>query len=142
MSYSIEFNPEAIADLAKIDRTNQLRIARKIKWLGENFEQITPLSLTGNLSSFFKLRIGDYRAIYTIARSQKNIIIHQIGHRREIYASLLAIAPLSNPKNHDRLSTKIKQRSPTQYLKITIAIPQKLKSDRALFKLFGQLRLI
>lgn len=85
MSFSIEFNPEAIADLAKIDRTNQLRIARKIKWLGENFEQITPLSLTGNLSSFFKIRIGDYRAIYTIVQSQKNIIIHQIGHRREIY---------------------------------------------------------
>ena len=64
MSYSIDFTSEAIADLAKIDRTNQIRIARKIKWLGENFEQITLLSLTGNLSSFFKLRIGDYRVIY------------------------------------------------------------------------------
>jgi len=52
MSYSIDFTSEAIADLAKIDRTNQIRIARKIKWLGENFEQITPLSLSGNLSSF------------------------------------------------------------------------------------------
>ncbi len=41
MSYSIDFTSEAIADLAKIDRTNQIRIARKIKWLGENFEQIT-----------------------------------------------------------------------------------------------------
>ena len=74
-----------IADFAKIDRTNQIRIARKIKWLGENFEQITPLLLTGNLSSFFKLRVGDYRVIYTIAQSQKSLAIHQIGYRREIY---------------------------------------------------------
>ena len=85
MSYSIDFTSEAIADLAKIDRTNQIRIARKIKWLGENFEQITPLSLSGNLSSFFKLRVGDYRVIYAIAQSQKSLTIHQIGHRREIY---------------------------------------------------------
>nr|WP_242022865.1 type II toxin-antitoxin system RelE/ParE family toxin [Pseudanabaena mucicola] len=84
-SYSIDFTSEAIADLAKIARTNQIRIARKIKWLGENFEQITPLSLSGNLSSFFKLRVGDYRVIYAIAQSQKSIIIHQVGHRSEIY---------------------------------------------------------
>ncbi|WP_345961257.1 type II toxin-antitoxin system RelE family toxin [Pseudanabaena sp. Chao 1811] len=46
---------------------------------------MTPLSLSGNLSSFFKLRVGDYRVIYAIAQSQKSLIIHQIGHRREIY---------------------------------------------------------
>jgi len=85
MSYSIEFTLEAIADLSKIDRANQLRIAKKIKWLGENFEQLTPLSLTGNLSGYFKLRIGDYRVIYTINQSEKVTTIQQIGHRREIY---------------------------------------------------------
>lgn len=85
MSYSVDFTAEAIADLAKIDHTNQIRIARKIKWLGEDFEQITPLSLSGNLSSFFKLRVGDYRVIYAIAQSQTSLIIRQVGHRREIY---------------------------------------------------------
>ncbi len=43
MSYSVEFASGAIVDLGKIDRINQVRIAKKIKWLGENFEQITPL---------------------------------------------------------------------------------------------------
>ena len=56
-----------------------------IKWLGENFEQITPIALTGNLSGYFKLRIGDYRVIYSINQSQKIITIHETGHRREIY---------------------------------------------------------
>jgi mRNA interferase RelE/StbE len=85
MSYSIEFTSEAIADIGRLDRTYQIRIARKIKWLGENFEQITSLPLTGNLSGFFKLRIGDYRVIYSINQAQQTTIIHQIGHRREIY---------------------------------------------------------
>ncbi|WP_407072932.1 type II toxin-antitoxin system RelE family toxin [Pseudanabaena galeata] len=48
-------------------------------------QQITPLSLFGNLSSFFKLRVGDYRVIYAIAQSQKSVIIHQVRHCREIY---------------------------------------------------------
>ena len=85
MSYSIAFNSEAIADLAKIDRPIQLRIARKIKWLGENFAEIIPIALTGNLANYFKLRVGDYRVIYAIDQSSKSITIHQIGHRREIY---------------------------------------------------------
>jgi mRNA interferase RelE/StbE len=85
MSYSTNFTTESITDLSKIDSNNKLRIVRKIKWLQENFEQITPIPLTGNLIGYFKLRIGDYRVIYSIDYSSKILIIHRIGHRREIY---------------------------------------------------------
>jgi mRNA interferase RelE/StbE len=85
MSYSTNFTPESITDLSKIDSNNKLRIARKIKWLQENFEQITPIPLTGDLIGYFKLRIGDYRVIYSINYSSKILIIHRIGHRREVY---------------------------------------------------------
>ena len=85
MSYSTNFTPESITDLSKIDSNNKLRIARKIKWLQENFEQITPIPLKGNLIGYFKLRIGDYRVIYSINYFSKILIIHRIGHRREIY---------------------------------------------------------
>jgi len=85
MSYSTNFTPESITDLSKIDSSNKLRIARKIKWLQENFEQITPIPLAGDLIGYFKLRIGDYRVIYSINYSSKILIIHRIVHRREIY---------------------------------------------------------
>lgn len=85
MSYSTNFTPESITDLSKIDSNNKLRIARKIKWVQENFEQITPIPLTGDLIGYFKLRIGDYRVIYSINYSSKILIIHRIGHRREVY---------------------------------------------------------
>jgi len=49
MSYSVNFTAEATADLLKIDRSNQIWIAHKIKWLGENFEEIIPLILTNDL---------------------------------------------------------------------------------------------
>lgn len=85
MNYNTSFTPESLVDLAKLAPNNKLRIARKIKWLQENFEQITPLPLTGNLIGYFKLRIGDYRVIYSIEHSSQTLIIHQVGHRREIY---------------------------------------------------------
>jgi len=58
---------------------------KKLQWLEENFEKIIPLPLTGNLSGFYKIRIGDYRVIYTFQISNKIITIHEIGHRKDIY---------------------------------------------------------
>ena len=85
MSYSVEFKPQSIKQLEKIDSTIQSRIIKKLRWLEINIKNVTPLSLTGNLSDFYKLRIGDYRVIYTLNHEEKIITIHEIGHRREIY---------------------------------------------------------
>ncbi|MEA5533051.1 type II toxin-antitoxin system RelE family toxin [Crocosphaera sp. XPORK-15E] len=40
--------------------------------------------LSANLSGLFKLRIGDYRVIYSF--DDDFITIHQVGHRRDIYS--------------------------------------------------------
>ena len=85
MSYSVSFESESITDLDNLDQVVRLRILNKIQWLSLNFEQITPLSLTGQWSGFYKLRVGDYRVIYELDLEKQLIIIVRIGHRREIY---------------------------------------------------------
>jgi mRNA interferase RelE/StbE len=85
MNYLIEYEPEALADLAKLDQFVRNRIIKKINWLAENFEQITPQPLTADLSGFFKLRVGDYRVIYEFDRAEATIFIDQVRHRREVY---------------------------------------------------------
>ena len=85
MSYSVEFTAEALANQAKLTEAVQERISKKIDWLAENFAQITPMPLSANLSGFFKLRVGDYRVIYSFNDDLKVITIYQIGHRKEIY---------------------------------------------------------
>ena len=85
MSYSIEYESEALADLEKLAPAIRKRIVNKIEWLAQNFEQITPQSLTGDWAGFYKLRVGDYRIIYQIDLSEKIIMIDVVGHRREIY---------------------------------------------------------
>lgn len=85
MPYSTELKAESIKQLEKITPTIQSRIVKKLRWLEANIENINSQSLTANLSDFYKLRIGDYRVIYTINVDKKIITVYQIGHRREIY---------------------------------------------------------
>lgn len=85
MSYTVEYETEAIDDLSKLTSLIQRRIVKKIKWLSENFDKINHQSLKGNLSNFYKFRVGDYRIIYEFDLETKVIFIDKIGHRREIY---------------------------------------------------------
>jgi mRNA interferase RelE/StbE len=85
MSYDIEFKSEAMIELETLTSTIQDRILRKIRWLSENFEELTPQALSADLSGLFKLRIGDYRVIYSFDTEARLITIHKIGHRRDIY---------------------------------------------------------
>ena len=86
MHYFIEYEQEALADLEKLTQAVRKRIVNKINWLAENFDQITPQSLTADLSGFFKLRVGDYRVIYEFSREEKIIFIDRVRHRREVYS--------------------------------------------------------
>ena len=46
--------------------------------MNENFDDIRHQGLSSNLSGLFKLRIGDYRVIYSF--DDDFITIHQVGH--------------------------------------------------------------
>lgn len=85
MTYSVEVLEEAVVDLEKLTSAAQDRILRKIQWLAENFETLTPLGLSGSLSGLFKLRVGDYRVMYSFDTDAKRIVVRQVGHRRNIY---------------------------------------------------------
>jgi mRNA interferase RelE/StbE len=85
MSYSVEFTAGAINNLSALTSIVQQRILNKIRWLSENFENISPQALSADLSGLFKLRVGDYRVIYSFDLELQQIMIHKIGHRREIY---------------------------------------------------------
>jgi mRNA interferase RelE/StbE len=80
---NIEWNEDAVKDLAKLDKPVAQRILKKINWLSGNFEKVTPEPLIGEFKGTFKLRIGDWRVIYTI--ENYTLVIQFIGHRRNIY---------------------------------------------------------
>ena len=83
--YDIRILEDASHELAHLDKPVGRRIAERVNWLASNLDDIRPEALTGDLIGLYKLRVGDYRVIYEIVRKEKTIVIHAIGHRREIY---------------------------------------------------------
>ncbi len=85
--YEIRLQDAAIRELGRLDTAVGRRIVNRIRWLAQNVNDIKPEGLTGELAGFYKLRVGDYRVIYEILLSEQTLVIHLIGHRREIYRS-------------------------------------------------------
>jgi mRNA interferase RelE/StbE len=85
MTYSVEYEPEALVSLETLTPIVRDRVVNKINWLAENFDQITPQPLTADLAGFYKLRVGEYRVIYDFNSEERIITIDKIGHRREVY---------------------------------------------------------
>ena len=83
--YSIRILKAASRELARLDKPVAKRIVERIRWLAENLDQAKPIALKGELAGLYKLREWDYRIIYEIIRKENVILIHSIGHRREVY---------------------------------------------------------
>jgi mRNA interferase RelE/StbE len=79
----IEWTEAAVKDLEKLDKLIALRILNKITWFSRSFNHLIPEPLSGEFKQTYKLRVGDWRVIYTI--EEDGIIIQSIGHRKEIY---------------------------------------------------------
>ena len=79
----VEWTEKAITDLERLDKPIAQRILGKITWLANNFERMVLEPLAVNFKGAFKLRVGDWRVVYTI--ESETIVIQFIGHRREIY---------------------------------------------------------
>jgi mRNA interferase RelE/StbE len=83
--YHIRILDAAARELATLDKPIGRRIVKRINWLAANLDDLKPEALTGDLSGFYKLRAGAYRILYEILRDEQTIVIHVIGHRRDIY---------------------------------------------------------
>ena len=83
--YQLDFTPGAKADLARLDIPIAQRILKKLKELAENFNEVKQQALTGEWQGIFKLRVGDFRILYTFDRTKREIVVHFIRHRSEVY---------------------------------------------------------
>lgn len=87
MAWRIEFDHGARAELRKLDRSVQIRIA---KYLRERIATAAnPRSLGaplhGEFESFWRYRVGDYRIICDIRDQILTVLVVKVGHRRDVY---------------------------------------------------------
>ena len=82
----IIIQPNAKKQLKNLDFTVQKRIAKFIDNLQElENPRIKGKALAGNLSGFWRYRVGDYRIICDIADIEIIIYILDISHRSKSY---------------------------------------------------------
>lgn len=82
--YKLRFDDKVIKDLRNIDKTWQSRIVSSIKTrLAEN--PYLGKKLVGDLSPYYRYRIGDYRVLYEIVDKELVIIVVKIKHRKNVY---------------------------------------------------------
>ncbi|MFJ9827024.1 type II toxin-antitoxin system RelE/ParE family toxin [Streptomyces sp. NPDC101160] len=92
MGYVTRFTPHAQRDLLKIPRTEAMRILYR---LAELQKALTEADTSGfdikalqGHSERWRLRVGDYRVVYTLEDGVLVIWVLTVGHRREVYRDL------------------------------------------------------
>ncbi|MCL4377147.1 MAG: type II toxin-antitoxin system RelE/ParE family toxin [Actinobacteria bacterium] len=79
----ILFVKTAEKELLSLNKNLGQRIFQKISLLTNDPYGQNSQKLEGNKG--YRIRIGDYRVVYTIDKENQTILIIKIGHRREIY---------------------------------------------------------
>ncbi len=92
--YTVRLLKAATRDLEKLDRTVAQQI---LEWLTKNLHETKLYPLKGDLRGLYKLREGSYRIIFEILHEEHVILVHAIGHRRDVYKQREAPDNLRKP---------------------------------------------
>lgn len=88
MAWQIEFDPDAVKDLKKLDRVVQTRIIDFLKTRLAPMDNPRAIgeALAGNkLGNYWKYRVGDWRIICDLQDGRIVVRVLRVGNRREVY---------------------------------------------------------
>ena len=82
-AYRIELRPAALRALRRIDPADLPRVRGAIELLARDPRPPASRPLRGR--DGWRLRVGDYRILYTIHDDVLRIVVVTMGHRRDVY---------------------------------------------------------
>ncbi|WP_339621178.1 type II toxin-antitoxin system RelE/ParE family toxin [uncultured Salinibacterium sp.] len=83
MAYRIEVTPAAARALERVNHQHRDRIRGAIALLAQDPRPPGARALQGLPG--FRVRIGDYRIVYTIQDDVLLVVVITLGHRRDVY---------------------------------------------------------
>jgi len=83
MSYTTIFLRELVKQFRRLPKKIKLRIRHRIIELSDN--PYLGLRLVGDLTGFWKDRIGKYRIVYKIDENKKTVIFYDVDLRKRVY---------------------------------------------------------
>lgn len=84
MKYKIFFLPVARKDILALPHEIQKRIDRKILALADDPQPHDVKVLHGK-NGLYRVRVGDYRIVYSIKDKIITVIIVRVRHRKDVY---------------------------------------------------------
>lgn len=84
MSYSVLFKRSAERELARFQEPIRIRILSAIGGLRQDPRPIGSIKLKGSKNAY-RIRVGNYRVLYTIEDEIRIVLIEQVGDRKDVY---------------------------------------------------------
>ncbi len=81
--YRIELRPAAVRALRKLDPQVRRRVQGAIALLAQDPRPPGARALQGRPG--LRVRVGDYRIIYTVDDDVLLVVVVRLGHRRDVY---------------------------------------------------------
>lgn len=85
MSYRVEFLPSAIKDLRKLPNNMVSRVKTAVLGLSDEPRPAGSRKLVSVQPETWRIRIGDWRALYRIDDQAELVEVVHVFHRREAY---------------------------------------------------------
>ena len=88
MAWAVEFDPDAVKDLQKLDKQVQARIVEFLRERLARLDNPRELgeALAGSkLGNYWKYRVGDWRIICVLLDKRIVVRVLRVGNRRGVY---------------------------------------------------------
>lgn len=82
--YKIIFDKDVDKDLTNLPKHIVKNVVRKAMALSQQPRPSQSLKLKGS-KEIYRLRVGDYRIIYAIDDSLREIVVYHVRHRKDVY---------------------------------------------------------
>ena len=86
MAWTIDFDKKAKKEFASLDKSAQKQIDKfLLKLMKSTNPRQLGEALKGNMQSFWRYRVGDYRLICSIEDKVLTVVVLRVKHRKEVY---------------------------------------------------------
>ena len=82
-AYEIFFRESVWKELKKVPKADLKKILSRIEQLGTDPRPMGCEKLTGH--EFYRIRVGNYRIVYSIQDNELTVWVVKVGHRKDVY---------------------------------------------------------
>jgi mRNA interferase RelE/StbE len=83
--YAVSFRRSAEKDLQRLDAVVQVRVLEAVEGLAGNPRPWGFRKLQTRRDDALRIRVGDYRVIYTVDDRARVVTVERVRHRSEVY---------------------------------------------------------